>query len=295
MKPVDTIGYLKLFFLASLWGPSFMFIKLAVHGFTPIQMASIRIFIATIIFFILIKYVFKRPLPTKWIEWKAFLWMGVFANVIPFILFSWGEQFIDSALAGIINGSVPVFVAIIAHFTINTEKFSLQKLLGISMGFLGIIVLVSPDLMQVKTDKMLAIFAIAIACASYAIAAVYAKIKLGGYAPLVAPAAMHVASTMLMLPLFIWDRSVTPIVLDPMSVFAVCFLGVFGSVIAYIYYYDVMETYGVTFLSYSTYIIPLFGVLFGVLFLKESLHYTAYFAVLLILGGVFVMNAKKKV
>ena len=134
-----------LLLLSLLWGGAFYFYKvLDDAGLPPLTIVLGRVGIAALA---LIPVVLMRGLafPSRLSEWWPYFVMGVGNNIIPFILISWGETQITSGLASILNATTPIFTAIVAHFATRDERFSANKLLGIALGFAGIVVLVGPD------------------------------------------------------------------------------------------------------------------------------------------------------
>ena len=118
-----------LFVLGFMWGPSFMFIKVIVREITPVTLVAIRVTAAALILYGLLRFK-KVRLPTGKI-WIHFSVMAFFASAFPFFLFAWGQQYIDSAMAGIINGSSPLITVFLAHFFLENDRLSWRKIIGI--------------------------------------------------------------------------------------------------------------------------------------------------------------------
>ncbi len=107
-----------LLLLASLWGPSFLFIKVAVEYVPPLTLALVRVAIGAAFLLIVLRRQ-KRSLPRDRVVWRALAVVALMHNALPFVLFGWGEQYIDSALASILNGTTPLFTIILAHFLVQ--------------------------------------------------------------------------------------------------------------------------------------------------------------------------------
>jgi len=283
-------GILELIFLAMLWGPSFLFIKIAVLEVPPITMVMVRVGIAAAILYTVLRFR-KTPLPTGWNIWRHFAILGFFANAFPFLCFNWGEIYVDSALASILNGTTPLFTMLIAHFAIREERLTLPKILGGLIGFQGLFLLVLPSIQSGVNASFWGIMAMTAASASYGIALVYAKKNLPKLAPAVAPTAQLTMATVYLLPLsLLLDKPWSLPVPSLQAVASIIALAVFGTAIAFIVYYHILAKVGATHLSMVTYLVPVFGIALGVLVLDEILSWHAYLGCLLILLGVMVAN-----
>ena len=193
-------NFLWLLFLACLWGPSFLFIKVAVGEIPPLTLVVGRVGLATVVLFTILRMQ-GRNLPKLGPVWRHFAIVGFFSNALPFVLFSWGEQYIDSALAAILNGTNPLFTIILAHFFIVDDRLTPLKVLGALLGFAGLVLLISPSLMEGIHATTWGLLAATVAAASYGIAIVYTRNHLRGLPPLVAPTAQLTVATIYLLPL----------------------------------------------------------------------------------------------
>lgn len=284
-----------LLFLAILWGPSFLFIKVAVSEIPPLTMVTMRVGLAALLLYFVLR-IKKCNLPGFKPIWKHFAVLGLFAHAVPFVLLSWGELHIDSAMASILNGTTPLFTILIAHFFIAEERLTFSKFMGSVLGFQGLFVLISPSLLAGVEATALGIAAATLAACSYGIAMVYARKHLRGLPPLVAPTAQLTMATIYMLPLSMYfERPFSLGVLSPAAVGSVSALAVFGTAIAFIVYYRILEGAGATYLSMVTYLVPVFGVILGVLVLNETLNWNAYAGCALILLGVMVVNGAVRI
>ena len=281
---------LLLILLAALWGPSFLFIKVAVSEIPPLTLVLGRVSIAAVLLTLFL-WAQGKTLPHSHTVWRHLAVMGLIHNAIPFVLFGWGEQYIDSALASILNGTVPLFTIILAHYFAVDDRLTPAKLGGAVVGFAGLLLLIVPSLtdgVQVTTWGLLAV---ALASAMYGVAIVYSRNHLRGLPPLVAPAGQMIMATIYLLPLsLLLDR---PFSLPPLSLPALgsmLALGVLGTAVAFVVYYRLLETAPASYVSMTTYLIPVFGVILGTLVLKERLTWHSYAGFTLILLGVMIVN-----
>lgn len=283
-------NFLLLVLLASLWGPSFLFIKVAVEEIPPLTMVLGRVATGALVLLFLLRLQGSR-LPKWGPVWKHIAVVALIHNAIPFVLFSWGEQYIDSALAAILNGTVPFFTIILAHFFAQNDRITPVKLVGILVGFAGMVLLALPsfgDGLQATSWGMLAVTA---ASFLYGVAIVYTRNNLRGLQPLAAPTGQMIIASLYMLPLsLLIDR---PYLLPMPSLAALgsmLALGVLGTAAAFTVYYKLLERASASYVSMTTYIIPVFGVILGAIVLKEAITWERVAGCALILVGVMIVN-----
>ncbi|MBL6448130.1 EamA family transporter [Fulvivirga sp. 29W222] len=286
---------LLLLVLASMWGPSFLFIKVAVAEIPPITLAATRIVLAAVTLYIVLLISGSRYKKSASF-WKHVAITGFFAQSLPFVLISWGEIYIDSALASILNGLTPLFTVILANFLIADEKMNVQKITGTILGFIGLIVLLSPNFTSDIKASLWGILAMTLAAASYGTGMVYTRIHLKGTPPMHAPAAQLLIASIYMVPFSLWmDGPLDLAALSFNALGAVMILAVFGTATAYVVYFLIIENTSASFLSMVTYLLPVFGVALGVTFLNESISVETILGAICILAGLMVANNVLKV
>ena len=283
-------NFLWLLVLACLWGPSFLFIKIAVGEIPPLTLAAGRVGLAAVLLYLILRLQ-GRGLPKFGAIWKHFALIGFFSNALPFALFSWGEQYIDSALAAILNGTTPLFTIILAHYVFTDDRMTPAKVGGILLGFGGLVLLIAPSMAEGVQATTWGLIGIAIAAASYAVAIVYTRKNVRGLPPLVGPAAQLSMATLYLLPLSLLIER--PFSLPGPSwpaLGSLLALAIVGTALAFVIYYHVMEQTNATYLSMVTYIVPVVGLILGVIVLDEQLAWNAYAGCALILMGVMIVN-----
>lgn len=287
---MNSRNILGILLLASLWGPSFLFIKVAVHEIPPLTMAAARVTIAALILLVVLR-LRKRVLPKGRHIWLKFTIAGLFGNAMPFVLFNWGELYIDSALAAILNGTTPLFTLVIAHFFTDDDRLTTRKVIGAIIGFGGLLVLVAPSLFGGVEATTLGLLAVLLAAFCYGVNIVFTRTYLRGLPGLVAPAAQLSMASVLLIPLsLLVDQPYQlefPSLPAVSSLFA---LAIIGTGLAFIVYYRLLETTPASSMAMVTYLIPVFGIFLGVVVLNETLNWNAYIGCLLILIGVMVVN-----
>ncbi len=283
-------NFLWLLLLAAMWGPSFLFIKVAVRDVPPFTLACTRVGVAAIILYIILR-LSKRRMPAFGPIWKHFAFIGLVSSAVPFTLFSWGEIYIDSALASILNGTTPLFTIVIAHMFTKDDRLSSAKIIGSIIGFGGLVLLVAPSFWGGVKATTWGLLAVTGAAFCYGISVVYTRLYLLGLPKLVAPTAQLGVAAVYLLPLsLIFEQPFSLPMPSPESLGSMLALAILGSVLAYIVYYDLIERVSASYISMVTYLVPIFGVILGIVVLDERLTWNAYIGCAFILLGVMVVN-----
>ncbi len=279
-----------LFLLGAIWGSSFMLIKVAVATVPPVTIAAGRILLAAVVLVAFVRARGER-MPSRAVAWGPFAVIAVLGNAVPFTLIGWGELRVDSGLAAILMGTVPLVTVLLAHLVISDERFTLNKLGGLAVGFAGVVVLVGPDALAGLGDDVRAQLAIFGAALCYAATTVYVR-RLRGVTATVTAAATMVVATVLIVPFSLvidtpWRLSPTPT-----AIAAVVALGLIATAGGSLIYFRLIRTTGATFASLVNYLIPPIGVIWGMLVLDEPLSAQAIAALALILCGIAVINRR---
>lgn len=278
--------------LGAVWSASFLWIKIALEEVGPLTLVAYRVLFG-LLTGLAVAVIFRVPIPRDWKTWRIFTLLGVTNIAIPFFLITWGEQSIDSAVASILNATVPLFTIVLAHFFTPDDKISAQKLIGLLVGFVGVVVLLSEDVNAGASNSLLGQAAVIAASASYAVSYVIARRntaevrgEIRGALPLVtATALMWLIAPVAEAPLKIPSLPITWI--------GLLWLGVLGSGLALIMQYYLVHEIGPTRATLVTYIFPLGGVLLGVIFLDEHLSWQLVAGAVLIISSIAVVNWKK--
>ncbi len=289
MKPKHWFVFILL---GSIWSSSFLWIKIAVQEVGPITLVAFRVLFG-LLFSAVVIFVQRVPLPRTFKEWLPFLILGISNVAIPFFLISWGEQAIDSAVAAILDATVPLFTIVIAHFLLHDDKMTWPKVAGLLIGFFGVIVLMSKSI-GASTGSILGQFAVVLASMFYAGSSVYARKSTEDAPGLIRGAGPLVSSTAVM-----WLASFTverPIVIPhlPITWIALLWLGILGSGFAFILNYYLIHEIGPTRTTMVTYIFPLGGVILGVAFLGEQLSWQLLAGAVLIVSSLAIANLQPK-
>ncbi|MDX2083356.1 MAG: DMT family transporter [Rickettsiales bacterium] len=284
-------NFLLLVALALCWGPSFLFIKVAVVEVPPIALTAIRMAIGSLILFSILK--FKRvKLPKLKPILAKFTIAALLQGAIPFTLFAVAERSTDSSFAAIFSGAVPLFTMILAHFFIKNDSLTKVKFFGAIIGFVGLFLLIIPSANGSNSDIFGSLVLLA-AATFYAVAFVYAKkfIDVKSYPDLVIPAIQcFISFVVLTIFSLIFENPFVINYISPAAIFSLLGLGIFGTALAFVIYYKLISLTNVSYISMVNYIVPVFGAFLGMIILNEKLTWTSYLGATLILLGVLVAS-----
>ena len=284
-QPTRT-DYIVLFALGALWGSSFGAIKIALHGVTPLTVMSVRILLAGAALLLLIR-VRKTPFPRGIQNWIKIGWMALFGTLIPFFLVPWGQLQIDSSLAAILMAVNPLFALTLGHFFSDHESFTLRQLLAMLVGFSGILLVFGENAISSINGNIWAQLAVIGAGFCYTISGVIVSRVRGASADSVS-ASIFICSSVIVFPLWMILEQPWSIHFETESLLALTHLGLVSTGMAFLMRYYIILRAGAVFLSYVAFIIPMFGILFGILFLGETISVNTMGAVVLILSGVYL-------
>jgi len=297
--PHSLINWTLLIILGIIWGGSFMGSKLALDGFGPMTIAALRLLIASAI---LVSYacLFRSGLPswktpTDKRIWLHILGMGLFTNAIPFTLLNWGQLRVQSGFAGISMAVVPLLVLPLAHFLVKGDQMTRKRALGFAIGFIGVIILVGPEKFITPTGDPLepiARLACIIAACCYATGSIITRlcppVGLISYS-----AAGLLIGTLGMVPVALYVEG-WPEFTSTQALFGVLYLGIFPTALATLMLVFVINNAGPSFMSLVNYQVPIWAIIFGVVFLNETLPASFIWALGLILFGLLVSQWKRK-
>lgn len=277
--------------LGLTWGSSFMWIKIAVAETAPITVVGLRLMFGWLGMLGIVGWK-KTRLPRDRATWLKLLFLGFLNTALPFSLITWGETRIDSGLASILNGTVPLFTIVIAHLFLHDEKITLPRIGGLIAGFLGVAVLFSRDLnlQGALASNLLGQLAVLVASLCYGTAIVFSRRQLRNVNPIVQSlGVLVIADTLVWVAALGLESPVTLPVL-PITWLAIGWLGLLGSCLAYLMFYHLINVWGSTRTSLVTYIMPVVGLVLGIVFLDEVLDWRLLVGSALIMSGIVLAN-----
>ena len=276
--------------LGLVWGSSFLWIKIAVQEIGPFTLVAFRLLFG-LIGLLGVMRLQRQSFPRDRQVLLAYLFMGAINTAVPFVLISWGETRIDSGLASILNGTVPLFTILIAHVWLHDEKITLPRIAGLVVGFVGVVVLVSRDIhpegLHGNVWGQIAVIGGSIC---YATAITFSRRHLRNQPPVLqSTMVLLVADALVWIAAPIAER---PFHLPamPLTWFAIAWLGLLGSCLAYLLFFYLINAWGPTRASLVTYVFPVIGLILGIIFLKEAPDWRLVAGSLLIVAGIVVVN-----
>jgi drug/metabolite transporter (DMT)-like permease len=286
------LDWLLFVVMGFFWGSSYLFIKIGVDaGLSPFTLIALRLGIG---FMLLASVVLiaREALPRDPRTYGHLIVMGAINIAIPFSLITWAELTVDSALAAILNAAVPLFVIVIAAIFLRDERITLNRLAGLAVGFVGVAILVGFNPSDIAGSNAAGEIALIGSTISYAAGAVYARRNIHGLRPMI-PALFQVgfALVMVLVLAFVFERPLQ-VGMTPTAMFAVIWLGLLGSGLAYLIFFRILGRWGATRTSMVAYLLPVYGIALGALVLSEPIDIRLLIGTALIIGGVALVNSR---
>ena len=289
MTSPGLLNWLRISFIAIIWGGAFMFVRIALGDFPPLTLAAGRILIGAVSLYILMR-LRGISLPTFHDSrlWRYILLVALLSSSIPFALLSWGQQHVPSAFAGMTMAALPIFVLPLAHFFVPGEQIHTRKVIGFLVGFLGAILLIGTRNLGVAEGILETIARISCITAAFCYACGSIATR---QCPPVNELALSTASLILaaliLVPIaLIFDGS--PKQPSLTGLLAILYLGLIPTALAFIIKVAVTRSAGPSFMTLTNYQVPVWSVVFGSLFLGEMLPATLFIALGLILVGLAI-------
>lgn len=264
--------FAMLFTLGALWGASFLFIKVAdADGLSPFFIVAARLTLGTLGMLAIILISRSDLRLSEWKGgWRPFLVIGLLNAALPYVLLTWAENSISSGLSSILNATTPLWTVLLANYWPGGEKFTSQKVIGVMIGLLGVILAASSNVNGAQS--LFAVAAVVGMATCYAISNLYVRSAFKGTAPLFPAIGQVAIGAALLLPLALFNL---PDHVPPLKVIgSLLALGVLGTAIAFAIYFWLIASVGPTRTSTVTYLLPMFGLVYGAIFLHEGELFT---------------------
>lgn len=287
MRPADLA---RLVSLAAIWGGSFLFVRMAVGAIGPMWLTELRVGLAAAALLIYARAAgFELKLAQ---HWRPYLVLGMLNTALPWGLYAWSGNYIGASYMAILNAAAPWFAAICGAIWLG-ERLSWRKLLGLALGMLGVALLVGYGPIEASREVLLAVFACIGATACYALAGVYVKKRARSIAPRALTVGSLIAASVVVLPFlpapppaaaFTW-----PVTIAVLGISLLC------SAAAYLLYFRLIANVGPTRTFTVTFLIPVFGTLWGALFLDEPVGLsTLAGGAVIVIATALVLEAGKR-
>jgi len=282
------IDYSLLCFLALIWSSAFFNIKIATESFGPVTIAFLRVFLASIPLIILCN-IKKIKIEVFSKDWYWFALIGFVNLVIPFFFISYGIKAVQSNLAAILMSSTPLTSTILGHYFTKNEKFNLIKTIGVLIGFSGIVYLFSDNIL-INENNFYSALLILLGATGYVVGGVL-TLKISNKRNENVTTSICIWASIILLPLTMifeqpWNS--TP---NTLSIISVVYLGLVSTGLAWLLRFSILKKNGLIFQSQVSFLIPIFGIILGYIFLKELITPKIIVSVVLVLVGIYL--AKK--
>ena len=288
-KPLD---YLLLGTLSLIWASAFFNIKIATYSFGPITIAFFRIFLGAIP--VVLLCFFKRiQIEAFSKDWLWFASIGFINLVVPFFLIAYGVQKVQSNLAAILMATTPLSATILAHFFTDNEKFNWFKSFGILIGFSGIVFLFS-DKVLINNENIFYALSILLGSTCYVVGGIL-TLKISKKKNENVTASILIWGSIIVFPISMYFEQ--PWNLSPSmdSMIALLYLGVFPTGVAWLLRFNILKNNGLVFQSQVAYLIPIFGVILGFIFLNELITSKVIVSLLLVILGIYFVKKSSKI
>ena len=290
---MDAFDWVMLITLATVWGGSFLFNAILVAELPVLTIVAIRVTVAALALWGFM-YATGRKIPTSLHVWGALLILGVLNNAIPFSLIVQGQTQITSGLASILNATTPLFTIVVAGIFLMDERFSVLRVLGVIVGFSGVILMVGPDALGGLGADFWAQLCALGAAISYGFASVFGRrFRELRVDPVMVATGQVTMSSLVLWPIALWIDG--PQDIANMSLNAA--LSMFGLAVlctsfAYILYFRILERAGATNISLVTFLVPISAIILGVLVLGEQIFIKEIIGMTLIGVGLAIIDGR---
>ena len=291
MRDPRSSDYFFLVLLALIWASAFFNIKIATYSYGPLTIAFLRIFFGAIPI-VLLCYLKNIKIEAFSKDWYWFASIGIINLAIPFFLIAYGVQKVQSNLAAILMASTPLTAVILSHFFTKNEKINLIKVIGVLVGFSGIVFLFS-DQILINENNFLSALIILFASTFYVIGGLL-TLKISDKKNENVTASILIWATLVLFPICMFIEQ--PWNLSPRldSTISVIYLGIFSTGIAWLLRFYILKNNGLVFQAQVAYLIPIFGVILGFLILNEKITYKVIIALIAVIIGIYIVKKSSK-
>ena len=293
MKNSSMIDYVLLGTLAFIWSTSFLLIKIAIDSIGPFSLTAIRLVVAGV-FLMIILFVKGQSLPLHLSAIKLYVVVGIFGNTLPFAMISLGEVYIDSSLAAILMGIMPISTFVLAHYFIPTESMTARKVLGIIFGIAGLITLVGLATFRNFGGQVFGQLVVLGGALSYSFSAVFVKRQPSFNGIQMATGAVFVAA-LTSLPAALLLEQPSAFAPTQQGIISCIILGLFHTGVAALIYFRTIRNLGAVVFAQINYLVPVLGSIWGVVFLGELISWRIAVALSLVLIGIYFIQPARKV
>lgn len=276
--------------LAAIWGSSFIFMKIGGAEFGPILFMALRTLIASLFLYPLLIWYKQTAALSGY--WRKIFIVGAFNTAIPFVLFGWATLYLSAGMTSVLNATTPMFGAIVAFIWLK-DRLTISAIIGLLIGFIGVYFLMLDKLLVDAQTVIIPTLAVLLASLCYGLSANYTKRYLSQIKPLALAAGSQISASVILIPI---SLLFLPQQMPSIAAFsAVMAIGIICTGIAYIIFFRLISALGPAKAISVTYLIPVFGLFWGALFLHEVISFWMIIGCLLILTGVALTTGVIKI
>ncbi len=291
MKSERVLIWLSFALISTVWGTTWLAIRIGLETLPPFYAAAIRCLLAAVVLYAIVRLTGGR-IPSTRVAWRVYLALGVLTIAVPFALIYWGQQFIPTGLSSILFGAFPFWVALLSHMMLPDERLNGFKIGAVVLGFAGVAVIFSADVYLSDSNAFMGMMAVLASTFLQALTLVYIK----KYGQEVSPTAMNFVGMamggVLLLLLSVALESDKPAIWSISGITSLLYLSLVGSVLTFVAYYWLLKRIEAVYLSLSSFINPLVAVVLGAVVLGERLPSSVFTGAALVLLGIIIANGK---
>ena len=286
--PPGFADYALLLVVSAIWGSSFLFIKIGVTDLPAIPFTTLRLALGAGVMLAVAAWYGQRIFGVG-LPWGLIWLSGFFGNALPFMLIGWGEEKIDSGLAAILMAVSPLATVLLAHVVTRDDRLTGGKVVGVALGIIGIVVLIGPDKLAQIGDETVRQLAVGAAALCYGVNVLITReIQKAGAQPTALVAAVILTAAVLMIPFQLVLSTASEFTVSSSALFAAVVMALFHTAVATLLMFVLVDRQGPSFFAQVNFLVPIFGVFWGVFILFEQPEWTALLSLMLILTGMAV-------
>ena len=287
MRQPKLIDYILLTLLALIWASAFFNIKIATYSFGPVTIAFLRVLFGAIPI-LLLCYFKNIKIEAFSKDWHWFAMIGFINLVLPFFLIAYGVKSVQSNLAAILMATTPLSATVLSHFYTKNEKFNLIKTFGVLIGFFGVIFLFSDNLLINKSNFVSALL-ILLGSTCYVIGGLL-TLKISKKKNENVTGSILIWATLILIPFVSFTEQPWQVIPRTDSLISVIYLGVVPTGLAWLLRFRILKNNGLIFQAQVAYLIPIFGVILGYIFLKELITIKVLISLIAVSVGIYFVG-----
>jgi drug/metabolite transporter (DMT)-like permease len=291
--PASRLDWTLFVVLSFMWGSSYLFIRIGVdEGLRPLTLVMLRLAFGSLLL-IGVVVASRQPLPRDLRTYGHLVVMAILSIVTPFWLITYGEQTVDSSLASILNATVPLFTIVIAALFLHDEPITVNRLVGLGVGFFGVVVLTGGSFGAPGADGVgFGVLALILSSIAYAAGNVYTRRNVRGLPPMTIAVFQVTFAFVITTVLALLLEDPLSVTITPTAALSVVWLGLLGSGMAYLLFFRMLGRWGSTRSSLVAYLLPVWGIVLGALVLDETIDAGVLAGTALVIGGVAVASSR---